>query len=83
MEEGARIGGATKVESMENSNGHFYIVEPDREKAIKLAVKTAQKGDIVALLGKGHEKSLAVKGQEIPWSDKEKVKEAIKEVIAK
>lgn len=68
MGEGAKEAGV---------KNHVYFIEPDREKAIKLAIKTAQRGDIVALLGKGHEKSLAVKGREIPWSDKEKAKEAI------
>lgn len=32
-----------------------YIVEPDREKAIALAVSKASAGDIVVLAGKGHE----------------------------
>jgi UDP-N-acetylmuramoyl-L-alanyl-D-glutamate--2,6-diaminopimelate ligase len=35
--------------------GGDYIVEPDREKAIALAVEKASAGDIVVLAGKGHE----------------------------
>ncbi|MGI5826609.1 MAG: UDP-N-acetylmuramoyl-L-alanyl-D-glutamate--2,6-diaminopimelate ligase [Patescibacteria group bacterium] len=50
-------------------------VEPkvieDRKQAIKYAFDQAKKGDIVALLGKGHEKSLAIGKAEIPWSDKQ------------
>ena len=32
--------------------------ELDRKKAIKLALETAKKGDIVLILGKGHEKTI-------------------------
>jgi UDP-N-acetylmuramoyl-L-alanyl-D-glutamate--2,6-diaminopimelate ligase len=32
-----------------------YLVEPDREKAIALAVEKASRGDILVLAGKGHE----------------------------
>lgn len=49
-----------------------YIREPERGRAIKKAVDIARKGDIIALCGKGHEKSMAYpNGVEYPWSDKE------------
>ncbi|MBQ9016981.1 UDP-N-acetylmuramoyl-L-alanyl-D-glutamate--2,6-diaminopimelate ligase [Candidatus Saccharibacteria bacterium] len=34
------------------------IIELDREKAIKLALEKAEKGDLVLILGKGHEKTI-------------------------
>ena len=34
------------------------FVELDREKAIEKALKMAKKGDLVLLLGKGHEKTI-------------------------
>ena len=34
-----------------------YRVEPDREKALEIAMEEAQAGDIVLLAGKGHETS--------------------------
>jgi UDP-N-acetylmuramoyl-L-alanyl-D-glutamate--2,6-diaminopimelate ligase len=46
-----------------------YITEPDREKAIRLAVKKAKPGDIVAVLGKGHEEYMDIGGVKIPYSD--------------
>jgi len=54
------------------------IKEPDRQKAINLALKMAQKGDIVGIFGKGHEQSLCFGTQEYPWSDQEAVKKALK-----
>lgn len=42
----------------------------DRAKAIEYAVSIAKKGDTIALLGKGHEKTLNIDGKtEIVWSD--------------
>ena len=38
--------------------GKDLFKELDREKAIKLALETAKKGDLVLILGKGHEKSI-------------------------
>ena len=37
-------------------SGHAYIPEPDRRKAIALALDEARAGDIVLIAGKGHEK---------------------------
>lgn len=49
-----------------------YIREPERGRAIKKAIDMAKPGDIIALCGKGHEKSMAYpNGVEYPWSDKE------------
>lgn len=45
-------------------------VEPDRKKAIALAVKTAEKNDIVLIAGKGHEDYQIIGKQKSPFSDK-------------
>jgi UDP-N-acetylmuramoyl-L-alanyl-D-glutamate--2,6-diaminopimelate ligase len=47
------------------------IVEADRAKAIARAIKMAAAGDIIFLAGKGHETYQAIKGKNIPFSDKE------------
>lgn len=43
----------------------------DRKQAIKTAVRLAQKGDIVLVAGKGHEKYQDVAGEKHPFDDKE------------
>jgi len=48
----------------------------DRRKAISSALRTAKKGDIVIITGKGCEPWLAVAGgRKIPWDDRRIVKE--------
>ncbi len=66
--------GAKEVGAAEEKN-LFY--EPDRQKAIDLAVSMAQKGDLVGIFGKGHEKTMNIKGIETAWSDQEAVKRAL------
>jgi UDP-N-acetylmuramoyl-L-alanyl-D-glutamate--2,6-diaminopimelate ligase len=52
--------------------------EPDRRKAIKLAIDWTKRGDLVGIFGKGHEKSINLDGfHEIPWSDQKIVREYI------
>ena len=67
-----RSGVKTNLENI-----HDFI---DRKKAIEFALKNAKKEDTVAILGKGHEKSMNLDGiHEIPWSDREVVREYLKE----
>jgi len=48
-------------------------VELDRRRAIEIALNCAERGDVVALLGKGHEDYQEVKGVKYPFSDREVV----------
>lgn len=48
-----------------------YTVEPDREKAIALAIASAQKGDIVVIAGKGHEDYQILGTKKIHFDDRE------------
>ncbi|OGY28896.1 MAG: hypothetical protein A3F35_02100 [Candidatus Woykebacteria bacterium RIFCSPHIGHO2_12_FULL_45_10] len=55
-----------------------------RAEAINLAVKNlARKGDIVAIFGKGHEASMNIGGQEIPWNDEEVARKALRARLIK
>ena len=51
--------------------GGEYIAEPDRKKAIEKALSIAQNGDIILLAGKGHENYQLIKGEKLPFSERE------------
>jgi UDP-N-acetylmuramoyl-L-alanyl-D-glutamate--2,6-diaminopimelate ligase len=51
--------------------GTHYLVEPDREKAIGLAVQEARAGDILLVAGKGHETWQETREGKQPFSDME------------
>jgi len=48
--------------------------EPDRKKAVMLALSLAKKGDTLIVTGKGHERSLCRGKTEYPWSDQEELR---------
>jgi UDP-N-acetylmuramoyl-L-alanyl-D-glutamate--2,6-diaminopimelate ligase len=48
-----------------------HLAEPDREKAIRTAIQTAEPGDVVILAGKGHETYQLLKDGPIPFDDRE------------
>ena len=68
-----------EVKDLKNSKKHKFIRIPERGDAISFAIqKVAEKGDIIAICGKGHEKSMAYNGVEYPWSDEKAVEFALK-----
>jgi len=48
-----------------------YVTEPDRYRAIRVALESARPGDIVLIAGKGHEKTQTLKHATIPFDDAE------------
>jgi UDP-N-acetylmuramoyl-L-alanyl-D-glutamate--2,6-diaminopimelate ligase len=58
------------IVGMQKANAK-YVIEPDREKAIALAIDEARSGDIVLLAGKGHETSQILGDRTLEWSDHE------------
>ena len=57
-----------------------YIILPKRRDAIKEALRTASKGDIVLLIGKGHEMYEEIEGVQYPFDEREVVFESLKEL---
>jgi UDP-N-acetylmuramoyl-L-alanyl-D-glutamate--2,6-diaminopimelate ligase len=57
--------------------GVRYALEPDRHKAIELAIHEADAGDIVLVAGKGHEKHQVTKDGVIPFDDVEVARKAL------
>ncbi len=63
---------------------HFFCRVAERGEAISLVLqKIAKKDDIIVICGKGHEKSMAYRNIEYPWSDYEAVKIALKGGVKK
>jgi UDP-N-acetylmuramoyl-L-alanyl-D-glutamate--2,6-diaminopimelate ligase len=58
--------------------GVKYSVEPDRRKAIALAIGEARPGDIVLLAGKGHEKVQITREGSSPFDDLEVARGALR-----
>ena len=59
-------------------SGAKYSVEPDRRKAIGLAIGEARPGDIVLLAGKGHEKVQVTREGSQPFDDAQVAREVLK-----
>jgi UDP-N-acetylmuramoyl-L-alanyl-D-glutamate--2,6-diaminopimelate ligase len=63
----------------EETDSARIAIEPDRKKAIELAVKSAGKNDIVLIAGKGHETYQIIGERRFQFSDKETVLQYLKE----
>lgn len=57
-----------------------YRGEPDREKAIRIALERAKAGDIVILAGKGHETYQVLKDRTIALDDREVARRVLREM---
>ena len=66
------------VVGLQKTNGK-YVIEPDREKAIGLAIDQARSGDMVLLAGKGHENYQIIEDQTLPFDDRDAARRALRE----
>ena len=68
---GRHAEGAGKV------RGRDFVEIEDRREAIAEALRQAKAGDIVAILGKGHEKSIVYGTESMPWDDRDVAREEL------
>jgi UDP-N-acetylmuramoyl-L-alanyl-D-glutamate--2,6-diaminopimelate ligase len=60
--------------------GTRFAVEPDRRKAIAMALTEARAGDIVLLAGKGHERTQITRDGEFPFDDHQVASEELNRI---
>ena len=71
------------AEKKGKKRGKDLFVEMDRETAIKKAVNMAKKGDLVLILGKGHEKTILRKEGAVPFEDLKVTEKAVRGRLGK
>lgn len=65
-----------------NGDSQTITIEPDRKKAIELAIDTAGKDDIILIAGKGHETYQIIGKQKFHFSDKEITQQYLDKKVA-
>ncbi|MCU1342727.1 MAG: UDP-N-acetylmuramoylalanyl-D-glutamate--2,6-diaminopimelate ligase [Candidatus Acidoferrum typicum] len=58
--------------------GTKFLVEPDRERAIEIALDQARSGDIVLLAGKGHETTQVLRDRTIDFDDRQMARQMLR-----
>ncbi len=59
--------------------GKTFLRIPDRGRALREAVRSARKGDVVISCGKGHEQSMCFGEVEYPWDDRQAMRAVLAE----
>ena len=57
-----------------------YVIIPDRKEAIKYSIVNAKEGDIILILGKGHEDYQEIEGVRYPFDERVIIKEILDEL---
>jgi UDP-N-acetylmuramoyl-L-alanyl-D-glutamate--2,6-diaminopimelate ligase len=60
---------AAGAEAVGAREGEQFVCVVDRRKGIRVALEVARSGDVVLLAGKGHEQSIFVGKEKLPWDD--------------
>lgn len=68
----------TKYKEKDNTDDGYIIIE-DRREAIRYAIKNRKDGDLICVMGKGHEPYMEMNGELVKFLDKEVIYEILKE----
>ena len=60
----------------------LYIAIPDRDEAVREAIRLSEPGDIVLFAGKGHETYQLIRGERVPFSERELILSECAEIEA-
>src|SRR6266566_4314201 len=69
---------AAGAEATGKQQGHDFLCIADRRLAIATAFAHAQAGDTILLAGKGHEQSIFMGREKIPWDDRRVAREELR-----
>jgi UDP-N-acetylmuramoyl-L-alanyl-D-glutamate--2,6-diaminopimelate ligase len=69
---------ANGAESVGKREGRDFLCIADRTQAIATAFARAQRGDTILLAGKGHEQSIIIGREKIPWDDRRVAREQLR-----
>jgi UDP-N-acetylmuramoyl-L-alanyl-D-glutamate--2,6-diaminopimelate ligase len=58
------------AEALEGWDKPYFLI-PDRREAVERAFDLAEAGDFILLAGKGHERYQLIRGERVPFSERE------------
>ena len=79
---GLRRAGARETTAAETANPKRFVIEPDRRRAIEIALAAARPGDTVLIAGKGHETYQVIGGRTVHFDDREEAAAVLKQLEA-
>ena len=69
---------AVGAEAVGKRQGQDFLCIADRTEAIRVAIAHANAGDTLVLAGKGHEQSIIVGREKIPWDDRKVARDLLR-----